>query len=137
MVKRDYLYYYDRWFMGVRAWLDIVYEDPSSVRKANRGSDTWRKAAADIGEYYPEKIPHFAELLNHEEEAIRVHAAVSVLRYMPHTKDELKRSIAIIQNRMATCTPSMRMVWEWNLNQPWASEESCTEEREMKAKEEC
>ena len=137
MVKRDYLYYYDRWFAGVRAELDIVYEDPSSVRKANRGSDTWRKAAADIAKYYPEKIPHFAELLKHEEEEIRSHAAVSIIQYIPHTKNDLKKSIAIIQERMATCTPSTRMAWEWFLNQPWASEESCITERQTEDEEEC
>ena len=136
MVKKEYLYYYDRWFLGVRAWLEIVYEDPSSVRKANRGADIWRKAAADIGKYHPDKVPCFAELLNHEDAEIREHAAVSVIQYMPHTKDELRRSITIIQNRMATCTPSTRMVWEWFLNQPWASEESCIAERIMEAKEE-
>ena len=128
-MMKDYEYYYNRWFEGVRAWLDIVYEDPCSVRKANRGADIWRKAAADIGNYYPEMVPFFAALLDHEEVEVREHAAVSIIQYMPHTKEELSRSIAIIEDRMATCTPSGQKVWEWFLNQPWAFEESCIEKR--------
>lgn len=124
-MAKEYLYYYNRWFDGVRASLNPKYEDPKSVRRANHSSDVFRKAAADIGKYYPEKVICFAELLKHSEEEIRVHAAISIVQYMPHTKEQLASAKAIIKERMLTCSEASLRGWNWWLNQPWANEASC------------
>ena len=78
-MAHEYLYYYKRWFEGVKATLNTYYEDPKSVRKANRGSDIFRKFAADIGKYYPDKVECFAKLLEHSGIEIRGHVAISIV----------------------------------------------------------
>ena len=125
IVKHEYLYYYKRWFDGVKASLNPDYEDPKSVRKANHASDVFRKAAADIGKYYPDKVECFAKLLEHSDAEIRVHAAISIVQHMPHTKEQLSLAKKIIQEYMLTCNVASQMGWKWWLNQPWTNESLC------------
>ena len=124
-MARDYLYYYNRWFDGVRNSLNPKYEDPKSVKRANHASDVFRKAAADIGKHHPEMVVCFAELLKHNDEEIRIHAAISIVQYMPHTKAQLASAKAIIQEEMLICDGASLMEWNWWLKQPWADEAAC------------
>ena len=121
-MKKDYDYYLTCWFAGVRAHIDIEYDKPASVRKANRGTDKYRKAAQNIGLLFPEKIENFADLMNHKEEEIRVCAAVSIVELMPHSKNQLDRAKSVILDRMNHCQPAEIMGWEWWMKQPWASD---------------
>ena len=98
-MKHEYLYYCNRWFDGVKASLNPDYEDPKSVRKANHASDVFRKAAADIGKYYPDKVECFAKLLEHSDAEIRVHAAISIVQHMPHTKEQLSLAKKRLYNK--------------------------------------
>lgn len=108
-----------------KASLNPDYEDPKSVRKANHASDVFRKAAADIGKYYPDKVECFAKLLEHSDAEIRVHAAISIVQHMPHTKEQLSLAKKIIQEYMLTCNVASQMGWKWWLDQPWTNESLC------------
>ncbi len=127
-MKRTYDYYLSRWLEGVNMQAQVDYADPKSVRKYNKGSDVFRKAAAQIGEIYPEKVAEFSKWMQHEDEHIRLCAAISIAQYMPHTREELATILEIVNHRMNNPDSlDPRMGWEWWLKQPWAQEENCTD----------
>lgn len=81
----------------------VDYGSTVSVRKYNKGTDMYRQAARDIGIHYPERVSDFAELLHHEDDLIRVCAAVSIVDLMPHTVAQLLAAKAIITERLPRC----------------------------------
>ena len=83
---KNYEYYLDRWYQGVEMQRTVDYGDPKSVRRFNKGSDVFRKAAKDMGDSYPERVKEFAELMAHEDGHIRRYAAISIAEYMPQFK---------------------------------------------------
>ena len=128
-MEKNYDYYLDRWYEGVELQRTVDYGNPKSVRRYNRGSDIFRKAAKDIGDSYPERVKEFAELMAHEDGHIRRYAAISIAEYMPHTVEQLSVIKSIITEHMKTCRNHEIMGWTWWLNQPWASLTSCTDSK--------
>ena len=124
---KNYEYYLDRWYQGVEMQRTVDYGDPKSVRRFNKGSDVFRKAAKDIGDSYPERVKEFAELMAHEDGHIRRYAAISIAEYMPHTVAQLSIIKSIITEHMKTCWNHEIMGWTWWLKQPFASSESCVD----------
>ena len=122
---KSYEYDLDRWYEGVEMQRTVDYGDPKSVRRFNKGSDVFRKAAKDIGDSYPERVKEFAELMAHEDGHIRRYAAISMAEYMPHTVAQLTVIKSIITEHMKTCRDHEIMGWTWWLKQPFASLESC------------
>jgi hypothetical protein len=126
-MEKNYDYYLERWYEGVEMQRTVDYGDPKSVRRFNKGSDIFRKAAKDIGDSYPERVKEFAELMAHEDGHIRLYAAISIAEYMPHTVAQLTVIKSIITEHMKTCWDGEFMGWTWWLNRPWASLTSCTD----------
>ena len=126
-MEKRYEYYLERWHEGVEMQRTVDYGDPKSVRRFNRGSDIFRKAAKDIGNGYPERVKEFAELMDSEDKHIRLYAAISIAEYMPHTVAQLTVIKSIITEHMKTCRDHEIMGWTWWLKQPFASPESCAD----------
>ena len=126
-MEKSYEYFLERWHEGVEMQRTVDYGDPKSVRRSNRGSDVFRKAAKDIGDGYPERVKEFAELMGSEDEHIRLYAAISVAEHMPHTLAQLTVIKAIITEHMKTCWDHEIMGWTWWLKKPWAMPENCVD----------
>ncbi|MBO5511567.1 MAG: hypothetical protein J6B24_07535 [Clostridia bacterium] len=126
-MEKSYEYNLERWHEGVEMQRTVDYGDPKSVRRFNRGSDVFRKAAKDIGNGYPERVKDFAELMDSEDKHIRLYAAISVAEYMPHTVAQLSVVKAIITEHMMTCWDHEIMGWTWWLKKPWAMPENCVD----------
>ena len=125
-MSQTYEYYVNLWLEGVSMQSGVDYGNPNSIKRYNKGSDLFRKAATAIGKHYPERVPEFAELMINEDEKIRLLAAISVAEYMPHTREQLEAIIEIVKRHMDNpdCIDP-RSGWEWWLKQPWAQEKNC------------
>jgi len=119
---KTFEWYYDRFLQGVLYTRDIDYGEKRDVRRNNRGVDMYRDAAKQIGIRYPERIPDFAVLLDHEQEDVRIACAVSVLTLMaaspPYTAKaaEILRALAVngssFEKRVWTMWLKDHGVWE-------------------------
>ena len=74
-MSQTYEYYVNLWLEGVSMQSGVDYGNPNSVKRYNKGSDLFRKAADAIGKHYPERVPEFAELMMNEDEKIRLVAS--------------------------------------------------------------
>ena len=111
---KDFEYYRQRFLSGVQMTKDVDYGDKASVRKNNRGVDQYRKAAVTIREKYPDRIPEFALLLDHEDHKVQVACAVSLVELMNAASPHREKALDIIRAVARDGDPLERMGWgEW------------------------
>ena len=101
-----------RFIEGVMKTVDVDYGSPASVRRHNRGVDTYRKAAADIGTYHPHEIPRFAALLAHEHLKLRICAAICLAELMPSSPDVREAALNEIKRLRDESDGHERMGWD-------------------------
>ena len=124
----NYEYYVDLFVKNANNSVDIDYKNKSSVKKANFCVDRYRKAAYNIGKNYPDRISDFANLLNDNNEKIRVIAAICLIELMPHTKEHLLVAKEIIHKYMTRCDEVTYMGLKWWLQQSWADNSTCIDQ---------
>ena len=98
---------------GVMKTVDVDYGSPASVRSNNRGVDAYRKAAAEIGVYYPEQIPRFAAYLAHEHPTLRICTAVCLVELMPSPADVREKALDVVCRYREQSEGAERMGWDW------------------------
>lgn len=86
----------------------IDYGSRESVRKANRCVDRYRKAAKQIGEQYPDRIPEFELLLSNDDPEISLCAAICLVELMPHNTQHEEFAKRVITKYMEHCDGAMR-----------------------------
>ncbi len=105
--------YLEIFIRGVMDTINIDYGDKASARKNNRGVDRYRKAAKDIGTFYPDRIEEFSELLLHDEAKIRICCAVCLVELMGCSVDIKNQAVDHIEQYRKTCDGAEAMGWDW------------------------
>ena len=108
---KTFEWYYDRFLQGVSYTRDIDYGKKLDVRRNNRGVDMYRDAAKQIGTLYPERIPDFAVLLDHEQDDVRIACAVSVLTLMAASPPYTAKATEILRALADNGSPFEKLVW--------------------------
>lgn len=115
---KTYDQYVKLFISGVMDTINIDYGDKASVRKNNRGVDRYRKAAKDIGTFYPDRIEEFSELLLHDEAKIRICCAVCLVELMGCSADIKNQAVDHIKQHRKTCDGTAEaMGWDWWLKE--------------------
>ena len=113
---KSYKYYYQSFLLGVSYTQNVDYGDKKAVNKNNYGVKMYRKVAAMIGQYYPEKVTEFADLIESPDQDLRVACAVCILSLMNTDTVCKERALKLIQE-MAYCGSSFeKLVWTKWLN---------------------
>lgn len=111
---KAYLFYKKQFIEGVLSSENVDYSSPDSVKIANKSVDKYRCAAKKIGQFFPDKISDFSQLLGDNRIRVSVCAAVCLIELMPHTRDELQIALKVIEKYRNICDePTKYMIDCW------------------------
>ena len=99
-MKRSFEYYLNEFLKGISWQEGVDYGNPLSVRKYNRGTDTYRKAAKNIYQNHPERIDDFAVLLDSDNNNIRLCCAVCLVEICHCSGPLYKKCISIVKEEL-------------------------------------
>lgn len=108
---RPYEYYYERYQLGISYTENVDYGDRQSVRRNNRGTDMYRKAAQNIGQYYPDRIADFADDLNNSDKKRRTVCAVCLIELMQPDQEMRRRALDVIKDLAENGDQFEQHVW--------------------------
>ena len=84
---------------GVECTINVDYGNKASVKKNNKGTDQYRKAAKLINEQFVDnhKKEHFAKFLSHPTAEIRINCAVCMIELMDYSEEWRMKALEIIK----------------------------------------
>lgn len=123
-IKTSYDDLLNLFITGVEKTRNVDYSNKASVRRNNMGNSQYRKAAAQIGKMFPERISDFSTLLTSEKEYLRLCCAACMVELMNCPKELSDMAIAVVREHLNNTTDAIEQ-FGWSV---WLERNSKTRE---------